>query len=64
MRAAYFRVMALDLWRDKGALAMAFLLPGVVFVIFALIFSAAAGGDLSVRLALLDQRQTVESGKL
>ena len=34
MTWAMFRVMALELWRDRGALVMAFLLPPLVFLIF------------------------------
>ena len=51
----------LNLLRDRGALAMGFVLPGAVFVIFAVIFSGAAGGDLTVRLAIADERQTPAS---
>ena len=57
-RAALFRVMALSLVRDRGALAMGFILPAVVFVIYAVIFSGAAGGDLTVRLAIADERKS------
>ena len=57
MRFALFKVMLLSLVRDRGALAMAFILPGLVFVIFAVIFSGAAGGDLTVRLAVADERK-------
>lgn len=58
MRFALFKVMVLSLVRDRGALAMGFILPGLVFVIFAVIFSGAAGGDLTVRLAVADERNT------
>lgn len=58
MRYALFKVMLLSLVRDRGALAMGFILPGVVFVIFAVIFSGAAGGDLTVKLAVADERGT------
>lgn len=64
MRWVYFRVMALDLWRDKSTLVMAFVLPGVVFVIFASIFSAAAGGEITPRVAWLDLRQSEASQRL
>ncbi len=56
MRLALFKVMVLSLMRDRGALAMGFILPAVVFVIYAVIFSGAAGGDLTVRLAVGDER--------
>jgi ABC-2 type transport system permease protein len=56
MRRAMFNVMALSLFRDRAALGMSFLLPGLVFIIFALIFSGASGGDLALRLAVADER--------
>lgn len=58
MRFALFKVMVLSLLRDRGALAMGFILPAVVFVIYAVIFSGAAGGDLTVRLAVGDERKS------
>ena len=58
MRLALFKVMVLSLMRDRGALAMGFILPAVVFVIYAVIFSGAAGGDLTVRLAVGDERKS------
>ncbi len=64
MRAAVFRVMALSLWRDPAALAMSFLLPGLVFVIFANIFAGASGGDLNLRVALADLRADGVSQRL
>ncbi|WP_323844111.1 ABC transporter permease [Microbulbifer magnicolonia] len=50
---AIFRVMALGLWRDRGALLLAFALPSLVFAIFASIFSGAAEGDLHLRVGLV-----------
>jgi len=49
-----FRVMALDLWRDKPALAMTFLLPSVVFLIFSAVFSGATGTDVKLKVAVAD----------
>jgi ABC-2 type transport system permease protein len=46
------RVMALHLFRDKGALAMAFLLPPTIFMIFAAIFSGTSGDELRLKVAL------------
>ena len=40
-----FRVMALGLWRDRGALLLAFALPSMVFAIFASIFAGATEGE-------------------
>jgi len=45
------KVMALSLIRDRGALAMAFLLPPTIFVIFAAIFSGTSGDELRLKLA-------------
>ncbi|MEL6372868.1 MAG: ABC transporter permease [Pseudomonadota bacterium] len=59
-----FKVMALTLFRDRGAFAMSFLLPGLVYVIFALIFSNASGGDLAIRIAIADERGTATSKRL
>lgn len=55
MISAIFRVMMLGLLRDRAALAMAFALPPMIYVIFAAIFSVTAGGDLSLKIAILDQ---------
>ena len=64
MRFAVFKVMALSLIRDRAALAMGFLLPGLVFVIFAHIFAGASGGDLNLRLAIADLRADATSKRL
>lgn len=55
MILAVFRVMMLGLLRDRAALAMAFALPPMIYVIFAAIFSVTAGGDLKLKIAILDQ---------
>lgn len=52
MLAAVFKIMWLRLWRDKGALVLAFILPGFIFAIFAAIFSNASGGNLDLRVAM------------
>lgn len=49
---AVMRVMALHLLRDRGALIMAFMLPPIIFVIFAAIFSGTSGDDLHLNVAL------------
>jgi len=61
MRRAIFMIMLRSLLRDRGALAMSFILPGVVFAIFAVIFSGASGGALSVRVAVADLRNDAAS---
>lgn len=52
MIGVVFKVMWLRLWRDKGALTLAFLLPGLIFAVFATIFSNASGGNLDLRVAM------------
>ncbi len=52
MLGAVFKIMWLRLWRDKGALILAFVLPGFIFAIFAAIFSNASGGKLDLRVAM------------
>ncbi len=64
MRAAMFRVMVLSLLRDRAALAMGFLLPGLVFIVFANIFAGASGGDLHLRIAIADVRADDTSKRL
>ncbi len=56
MRRALTGALILGLIRDRGALALAFLLPPLVFVIFALIFSRTSGTDLEIRYAIADER--------
>jgi len=50
--SAVFKIMWLRLWRDKGALILAFILPGFIFAIFAAIFSNASGGSLDLRVSM------------
>lgn len=64
MSFAILRIMLLGLLRDRGALAMAFALPPVIYVIFAAIFSGATGSDLRVRIAVLDEVRTPASERL
>lgn len=64
MIASVFRVMLLGVLRDRGAFAMAFVLPPLIYVIFASIFSVAAGGDLRVKVAIVDQAGTEASRRL
>lgn len=53
MISAVFKIMWLRLWRDKGALVLAFVLPGFIFAIFAAIFSNASGGSLDLRVSMV-----------
>ncbi|MBC6411550.1 MAG: ABC transporter permease [Hyphomonadaceae bacterium] len=52
MIGSVFQVMWLRLWRDRGALILAFVLPGFIFAIFAAIFSNASGGQLYLRVSM------------
>jgi ABC-2 type transport system permease protein len=61
---AAFRVMALSLLRDRAALVMAFVLPTVIFSIFAAIFSGATGDRIRIHLGLADFAHTVATGRL
>lgn len=61
---AVFRVMFLSMIRDRGAFAMAFVLPPLIYVIFAAIFSVTAGGDLRIKVAISDQVRSEASLRL
>jgi ABC-2 type transport system permease protein len=62
--AAMVRVMALDLWRDRGALLMTFLLPPLVFLIFSSVFAGTTGDDIQLKLAVADTARTPDSARL
>lgn len=47
-----FRVMLLSLLRDRGALAMSFLVPAAFFVIFASIYPATTGEAARIKVAM------------
>lgn len=49
-----FEVMVLSLVRDRGMLAMSFILPPLIFAIFAAVFSGAGGGDLRIKVVVAD----------
>jgi ABC-2 type transport system permease protein len=55
MSAAIFRIMLLRLVRDRGALAMSFLLPAIFFLIFATIAAATTGQDAVFKVAVADE---------
>lgn len=59
-----FRVMARSFLRDRGALAMSFVLPLAVFIVFATIFAGASGEQLRISVALVDEQGTAESKRL
>jgi len=64
MIGAMFKIMWLRLWRDKGALVLAFILPGFIFAIFAAIFANASGGSLDLRVAMAVQSDAPSSTAL
>ncbi|WP_132251421.1 ABC transporter permease [Methylobacterium segetis] len=64
MIGAAFRVMALSLLRDRAALVMAFVLPTVIFTIFAAIFSGAIGDRIRIHLGLADLAHTATTERL
>ncbi|MGY2052154.1 ABC transporter permease [Methylobacterium sp. JK268] len=64
MITAAFRVMLLTLLRDRAALVMAFLLPTVIFCVFAAIFSGAVGDRVRIHLGLADHARTPTTERL
>ncbi|CAN5602856.1 ABC transporter permease [soil metagenome] len=64
MIAAMVRVMALELWRDRGALIMTFLLPPLVFLIFSSVFAGTTGDNVQLKLAVADIARTADSARL
>ena len=64
MTGAILKVMVLGLVRDRGALAMAFVLPPMIFVIFAAIFSGTSGDEMRLKVAVLDNVDTAETTML
>lgn len=49
---------------DRGALAMSFMLPVLVFLVFAAIFSSASGDELRLGVVIADELQTPLSRRL
>lgn len=64
MIGAAFRVMLLTLLRDRAALVMAFVLPSVIFSVFAAIFSGAVGDRVRIHLGLSDEARTATTARL
>jgi ABC-2 type transport system permease protein len=62
--ATVARVMALSLLRDRGALLLAFVLPPLMFLVFAEVFSGAGDEDLSLRVAIRDTAGTELTGRI
>lgn len=64
MTLSILRVMLLALLRDRGALAMAFVLPPAIYVIFASIFAGTTGDELRPRVAVYDVVRSVVTERL
>ncbi len=64
MIRAAFRAMFLSFVRDRGALAMSFLLPVAFFLVFAAIFANASGQNLRLKVALADEVRSDGSSRL
>jgi ABC-2 type transport system permease protein len=58
------RVMALGLWRDRAGLVLVFVLPPLVFIVFATVFSAGASGRLDIRVGVVDQIGSADGQRL
>jgi len=58
------RVMALSLWRDRAGLVLVFVLPPLVFIVFASVFSAGASGRLDIRAGVVDLADSADSRRL
>ena len=56
MRVAVCRTLVLGLWRDRGALVMSFVLPAIVFLVFAAILSGATGDELRVKVVVANEK--------
>ena len=52
MSLAIFRVMLRGLLRDRGALALTFLVPAVFFLVFASVFAASSGSGFRPRVVV------------
>ncbi|MFG1396694.1 ABC transporter permease [Roseixanthobacter pseudopolyaromaticivorans] len=54
MIGAIMKAMGLTLLRDKGALVMTFILPPLMFLVFAAVFTGVSGDDAPVKTAIAD----------
>jgi ABC-2 type transport system permease protein len=61
---AIFRATLLQTLRDRGALIMGFGLPVIFFLIFAEIFASAAGDEMRLDVAIVDEVGSAESTRL
>lgn len=54
-------ISALTFWRDRAGLVLAFVLPPLVFLVFAAVFAAGVSGKLDVKAGAVDAIGTAES---
>lgn len=64
MIAAAAWVMLLAALRDRAALLMTFILPPLLFIVFAAIFAGASGTDLKLKVGIIDAAHTKDSARL
>ncbi len=64
MSLTVLRTMLLGIVRDRGALALTFLLPVAFFLVFAAIFAGSSGDAARLDVAIADLGQTEETGRL
>lgn len=64
MSLAIFRVMLRGLLRDRGALALTFLVPAVFFLVFASVFAASSGSGFRPRVVVHVQHPAGEPDSL
>ena len=57
-------IMSLALIRDRAALVMSFVLPPLLFIVFAAIFSGTTGSDLKLKVGLLNEARTPDVDRL
>jgi ABC-2 type transport system permease protein len=58
------RVMALSLWRDRIGLVLVFVLPPLVFIVFASVFGRGTSGNLDIRAGFVDNADNADSRRL
>jgi ABC-2 type transport system permease protein len=64
MTLSILRAALLLLFRDRGALTMVLVVPVVFFLIFAEIFATAAGDQLQLHIAIVDEVRSEDSRQL
>lgn len=64
MTLAAARVMLLQLRRDRASLILTFVLPPLIFVVLAAIFSGATGTELRLHVAVLDVSASASGQRL